>query len=113
MNFEINTTSVFEHSAKALSKKYRSLKSDLLKLIESLEVNPEQGVELAPGLRKVRMAITSKGRGKSGGARVITFTIITAENEGSVFLIDIYDKSVYSTVDVSKIKDFIKEMGLY
>lgn len=59
-----------------------------------------QGDELSPGIRKIRMAITSKGRGKSGGARVITYTIVIAENEGSVYLIDIYDKADYSTVDV-------------
>ena len=49
------------------------------------------------------MAITSKGRGKSGGARVITYTIVVSENEGRVYLIDIYDKSDYSTVELSTI----------
>lgn len=65
------------------------MKSDLENLIISLEENPMQGDELSPGIRKIRMAITSKGRGKSGGARVITYTIVIAENEGSVYLIDI------------------------
>lgn len=71
-----------------------------------------QGDELSPGIRKIRMAITSKGRGKSGGARVITYTIVIAENEGSVYLIDIYDKANYSTVDVAIIRELIHELGL-
>lgn len=71
-----------------------------------------QGDELSPGIRKIRMAITSKGRGKSGGARVIPYTIVIAENEGSVYLIDIYDKADYSTVDVAIIRELIHELGL-
>ena len=88
------------------------MKSDLENLIISLEENPMQGDELSPGIRKIRMAITSKGRGKPGGARVITYTIVIAENEGSVYLIDIYDKADYSTVDVAIIRDLIHELGL-
>lgn len=88
------------------------MKSDLENLIISLEENPMQGDELSPGIRKIRMAITSKGRGKSGGARVITYAIVIAENEGSVYLIDIYDKADYSTVDVAIIRDLIHELGL-
>lgn len=103
MNFEIETTNRFERSAKALAKRHRSLKKDLLLLIESLEKNPEQGDELTPGIRKIRMAITSKGRGKSGGARVITLTSYTSPISGKVYLLDIYDKSDFSTIDVAVI----------
>ena len=67
---------------------------------------------MTPGVRKIRMTISSKGRGKSGGARVITYTIILAENEGEVYLIDIYDKADYSTVDVAIIKKILKDMNL-
>lgn len=70
--------------------------------------NPFQGIELTPGIRKIRMAITSKGRGKSGGARVITYTIVTAETEGKVYLMNVYDKSDFSTVELSVIKDIVK-----
>lgn len=70
MSFEVITTRRFERSAKALYKRHRSLKSDLNTLIDSLEENPWQGDELSPGVRKISMAITSKGRGKSGGARM-------------------------------------------
>ncbi len=71
-----------------------------------------QGDELSPGIRKMRMAITSKGRGKSGGARVITYTVIVSENDGKVYLMDIYDKADYSTVDVHIIQKKIRELGL-
>ena len=112
MNFEVKTTSGFEKSAKSLAKKYRSLKSDLDDLISLLEENPNQGVELSPGIRKIRMTISSKGRGKSGGARVITYTVVVSEESGNVYLIDIYDKADYSTVDVKVIQKVIKELGL-
>lgn len=112
MSFSVFTTAGFEKEAKALSKRYRSLKTDLNAFIESLEENPFQGDELSPGIRKIRMAITSKGRGKSGGARIITYTIVTDEKTGRVYLVDIYDKSDFSTVDISAIKSIIKDLNL-
>ncbi len=110
MNFEVIPTPDFEKSFKALSKRHKSLKQDIIDFSRSLQENPFQGDELCPGIRKIRMAITSKGRGKSGGARVITYTLIATEMEGIVYLIDIYDKADYSTVDVSIIKQIIKDM---
>lgn len=65
-----------------------------------------------PELRKIRMAITSKGRGKSGGARVITYTVIVAEQSGDVFLLEIYDKADFSTVDPEVLQAIVKEFGL-
>ena len=112
MNFDIIPTPVFEKAFKILAKKHRSLKHDILELTDSLQDNPWQGVELCPGIRKIRMAITSKGRGKSGGARVITYTVVVHENEGHVYLIDIYDKADYSTADVSTIQRIVDEMKL-
>lgn len=112
MNFDIIPTPDFEKAFKALAKRYRSLKQDFAEFSISLQKNPFQGDELSPGIRKIRMAITSKGRGKSGGARIITFTLIAAENEGRVYLMDIYDKSEFSTVDVSVIQAMIADLGL-
>ena len=93
MSFKVSTTAEFESDAKILQKRHRSFKNDLKDLIISLEENPFQGVELSPGIRKIRMAIASKGRGKSGGARVITYTVIAAEMEGKVYLMSVYDKA--------------------
>lgn len=112
MSFNVNTTSGFDKTAKSLAKRYRSFKSDLRDFISSLETNPKQGIEISPGIRKIRMAIASKGRGKSGGARVITYTVIISENAGRIYLIDIYDKADYSTVDVGIIQKRIKDLGL-
>lgn len=82
MNFEVLTLPDFEKSAKILYKKYRSIRADIDNLITSLEENPFQGDELTPGIRKIRMAITSKGRGKSGGARVITKPLSIPNQKG-------------------------------
>ena len=63
----------FSKDVKRLSKKYKSLVSDLKSIISEIQNNPEIGIDLGHGLRKVRMAIASKGKGKSGGARIITY----------------------------------------
>lgn len=112
MNYEVIPTPDFERALKPLVKKYRSLKMDLMEMIESLENNPFQGDEIHPGIRKIRIAIKSKGKGKSGGARIITFTIVATETEGEVYLLDIYDKSDYSTIDGRLIQKKINELGL-
>ncbi len=88
------------------------MKSDIKQLTESLEENPLQGVELTPGVRKIRMAITSKGSGKSGGARVITYNILATEQDGEVYLLEIYDKSDYSTIKIEVIKELIENLNL-
>lgn len=105
MNYEVTTTPEFETQSKSLCKRHKSFKNDLRQLVLSLIDNPFQGVELSPGIRKIRMAITSKGRGKSGGARVITYTVITAETSGRVYLMNVYDKSDYSSVELSVLKE--------
>ena len=66
MNYSITTSSYFDVAAKKLAKKYSSFKDDLVNFGKSLLENPKQGTELAPGIRKIRMAIKSKGKGKSG-----------------------------------------------
>lgn len=112
MSYEIQTSKEFETSVKKLAKRYRSIPNDLEVLRESLFENPLQGVELCPNIRKVRMAITSKGRGKSGGARVITATAIVAENEGRIALLTIYDKSDASNVNLTVIKQIAHHLGI-
>ena len=56
------------------------------------------------------MAITSKGNGKSGGARIITYTVIMTELEGRVYLMEIYDKSDFSTVDLTILRDIARQL---
>ena len=110
MNYSITTSSYFDVAAKKLAKKYSSFKDDLVNFGKSLLENPKQGTELAPGIRKIRMAIKSKGKGKSGGARVITYNFIT-QMDGEIVLLLIYDKEDASTAKVNVLKDIIKEEG--
>lgn len=77
-----------------------------------MEKNPFQGSELGKGLRKIRMVITSKGKGKSGGARVITVTVIVSVDETNVTLLTIYDKSDRETIKDSELKKVLKRNGL-
>ena len=82
------------------------------KFRKSLEENPLQGTELIPGVRKIRMAIKSKSGGKSGGARVITYNVLATEQDGVVYLLEVYDKSEYSTGKENVLKDIIKNLDL-
>lgn len=89
------------------------MKADFRDFTKELKQNPFQGDELTPGIRKIRMAISSKGRGKSGGARVITYTVVTLEDAGDVYLLDIYDKNDFSTVDVQTLLKIVKDLGIF
>lgn len=57
------------------------------------------------------MAIKSKGKGKSGGARVITFNILTDVQNGQVVLLLIYDKEDASTVKTNVVKQIVRDLG--
>ena len=109
MSFEIRYIAQFEREMKRLSKKHHSLKADLLLLIESLRENPFQGDGLGKNCYKVRMKITSKGSGKSGGSRVITCVKVI---DNRVFLMSIYDKSEQSDISDSLLQQILKENGL-
>ena len=111
MSYEISPHKTFLVEAKRLKKRYHSFNDDLEELKKSLLQNPFQGAELCPGIRKIRMPIKSKGRGKTGGARVITANAIVAEHEGKIALLTIYDKSDASTVKLNVIKQMARELG--
>ena len=65
------------------------------------------GVDLGGGLRKVRMAIKSKGRGKSHGARVITYLLLVSEDEGEINLLTIYDKAERESISREEIEEIL------
>lgn len=100
----------FEKEVKHLSKRYKSLKADLINLRDELAKNPEMGTDLGGGLRKVRMAITSKGVGKNGGARVIT--VVIADIKDALGLLYIYDKSERSTIKGKELTELLKKNGI-
>lgn len=112
MNCNISTTPNFRKDLKHLAKKYRSLKDDYRNLLASLYENPLQGVDLGGGLHKLRMAVTSKGKGKRGGARVITYVLLVAEEGADVLLLAIYDKSERENISNAELLALKKEAGL-
>ncbi|MFO8066439.1 MAG: type II toxin-antitoxin system RelE/ParE family toxin [Bacteroidales bacterium] len=103
------TTDFFEKELKKLSKKHPSIKDDYKTLLDSLIKEPVQGQPLGKDCYKIRMAITSKGKGKSGGSRVITCVKIIAE---SVFLLSIYDKSDKETITDKELDNLLMFAGL-
>ncbi|MDE6795202.1 MAG: addiction module toxin RelE [Muribaculaceae bacterium] len=112
MNYNVKYTDLFLREAKKLSKRYRSFKDDLKFFVQSLCENPFQGDTLAPGIRKIRMAITSKGKGKSGGARVITYNVLTSEQDGQIYLMLIYDKKDTPNIKIDVMKCIIKDLEI-
>ena len=101
----------FAKEAKRLAKKYPSFKQDYKDFLESIKNNPLQGDEITKNIRKIRMAIKAKGKGKSGGARVITFNILTDVENGHVVFLLLYDKEDASTVKVNVVKQLVQDMG--
>jgi hypothetical protein len=109
MSFNVIVTSGFKKNAKGIAKKYRSLKDDIAQLIESLEKQPMQGEPLGQDCYKVRMAISSKGKGKSGGSRVITCVKVV---EQDVYLLSIYDKSDKESISDKELDNLLRLAGL-
>jgi len=109
MSFNIYTTDFFGRELKKLSKKYPSVKNDFKALVDSLKEEPKQGQPLGKDCYKIRMAISSKGKGKSGGSRVISCVKIVAE---SVFLLSIYDKSDKESISDKELDKLLRMAGL-
>ncbi|GHT32714.1 hypothetical protein FACS189434_05180 [Bacteroidia bacterium] len=99
----------FKKSFKKLLKKYASLKEDYKTFETELLTNHELGVYLSGGFRKIRLAIQSKGKGKSGGARIITYALLLKEEDNAIVLVDIYDKSEKDTMEESEYTEILKE----
>ena len=104
MNYRILSTTNFVKQLKQLLKKYPSLPSDLEKLKIILEGNPKPGVSLGKDCVKIRLNITSKGEGKSGGTRIITYVKIVNE---TIYLLTIYDKSERETISPMELQYLI------
>ena len=109
MSFDITIISQAKRDVKRLNKKYWSLKDDLAALIALLEENPQQGEPLGKDCFKIRLAISTKKAGKSGGARVITCVKISEEE---VFLVAVYDKSEFDTLTDKTIEQRLRDAGL-
>ena len=88
MSYEVVLSDVFKREAKRLIKKYPSLKDEIAQLGSLLATDPKQGTPLGDDLYKIRLSIASKGKGRSGGARVITYVQVA---ETTVLLVTIYN----------------------
>jgi mRNA-degrading endonuclease RelE of RelBE toxin-antitoxin system len=108
MSFSVIPSDKFKREAKRLIRKFPSLKKELAGLGVILEKEPDTGTPLGNETYKIRLAIKSKGKGKSGGARVITY-IVTDNKE--VYLLTIYDKSEFDSIDDKTIKLIIESLN--
>lgn len=106
MSYSVELSPNFKKEAKRLSKKHPSLKSDLASLFAELEENPTKDTSLGNNVYKIRLAISSKGKGKSGGARVIIFF---KSSENLVILLSIYNKGDQDTISDEFINDLLEE----
>lgn len=105
MSYNIIAVPTFRKELKRLAKKYNSLKKEIAALFESLEDNPVQGRPLGRNCYKIRLSISSKGKGKSGGARLITNIVIAEE---TVYLLSIYEKSVKENLTDKELEELLK-----
>lgn len=111
MNVSIDFLPEFERRAKALAKKYKSFPSDYDAFLDELEQNPFCGDPLGHNTYKCRMAIASKGKGKSGGARVITYNVQKPTSDDVlVTLMSIYDKSEIDNVSDAYLRQLVQSI---
>jgi len=106
MSFNVELAPNFKKEAKRLIKKYPSLKKELEILFIELEGNPTLGTSLGNGVYKIRIAIASKNKGKSGGCRILSFVKVI---ETTVLLFSIYNKGERDNITDSEIKELIKD----
>ena len=106
MNYSVDLSPNFKKEAKRLSKKYPSLKFELETLFKELEENPILGDPLGNNIYKIRLAIASKNKGKSGGARVLSFVKVM---ETTVLLFSIYSKGEIDTLTDNQIQELIQD----
>ena len=104
MSYEIIATPRFRSELKKLSKKFPSLKQEFIDLVNLLSSDPNQGVSLGHHCFKIRLAIASKGRGKSGGSRIITCVKI---HQNRVFLLSIFDKSDRESISDTELQNLL------
>lgn len=101
----------FKRQFKRLKKKYPSLTDDLKIFSLDLRANPQQGVSLGARLYKVRMAIAAKGKGKSGGARVITYRLLATQERIEITLLTIYDKNEIDNLSDDYLRSLVKDLS--
>ena len=104
MNYNTEIHQDFKKEFKVLLKKYPSLKSDFQKIIDNIEKELSLADDLGNGFKKIRINIKSKGKGSSGGGRIITYETIVAIDNRYVIFATIYNKGDYDTIDLEVLK---------
>lgn len=105
MSYSVFTIPPFDRQLKRLFKKFPSLKQDFSVFLDDLEKKPIQGSDLGKNCFKVRFKISSKNKGKSGGARVITNILVTKE---TIYLLTIYDKGDQDSLSSRELDELLK-----
>lgn len=104
MSFKVIPVDKFKREAKRLVKKYPSLKIELSEIAQSLSEEPTQGTSLGNDTYKIRVSIKSKGKGKSGGARIITYVVMPHKE---IYLLTIFDKAEFDSIDDKTLRRII------
>ena len=107
MSYSIFAVPKFKKELKKLVKKYPSLKFEFASLLDRLETDPKQGTDIGKNCYKIRLAIKSKGKGKSGGARIITHIVIS---DRIVYLLSIYDKATKENLTNKELAELLKSI---
>lgn len=109
MSYKLRTIRSFDRDVKRLAKHYHSLRDDLRQLARQLLENPLQGADLGGGIRKIRLAVTSK---QSGARVIIHIELLTGMREGTICFLALYDKSAQSSISDKIIRELLKEAGI-
>jgi mRNA-degrading endonuclease RelE of RelBE toxin-antitoxin system len=116
MNCRVIPSDIFEKEFKRLAKKYPSLKEEVPQLETDLLKNPRLGTPIGNHCYKIRLAVKSKGKGRRGGMRVVTWVIVNTERfskeETLVNLVTLYDKSEFETISPNALKALINRILL-
>lgn len=109
MGYKILLTDRCEKELTRLIRKFPSLKGEFQQLAITLANNPTTGINIGKNCFKIRLSIASKGKGKRGGARVITYLFIEAE---TVYQLSIYDKSEKADLKSKELREIIEYLEL-
>jgi len=107
MKFDVFTSSLFNKEFKKICKKHHSAKNDVITFVENLKRSPIQGTSIGNDCYKIRIAISSKGKGKSAGVRLITKIRVTNK---TIYLLSIYDKSERDSISDKQLEAVLKSI---
>lgn len=107
MNYNISISKNFEREAKPLSKKFPSLKLDILKIYDNIEKELKLATDLGDGFKKINLQIKSKGKGSSGGGRIITHEAIVEVDQTNILFASIYNKTDFETINITILKEIL------